>query len=163
MYNILSFVYASAFANAGTLYTDVNGMTEAASWADAETTYYTRTGVKTTKNDENKVTASQVAFRPYFEAAPSGARGQRSIIFGGAKAEEFKDGPESFIDGGIEIYVKGHEIVTTSHLKEATTIRIVNVSGVTLANYVLQPGETVETPIHNAGVYIVNRKKVAIR
>ena len=48
-------------------------------------------------------------------------------------------------------------------MKEATTIRIVNVGGITLANFVLEPGKTVETPINVPGVYIVNQKKLSIK
>ena len=86
----------------------------------------------------------------------------KQIVFGAANGE-LKDGPESALDGGLEIYVKDHKIVTTSHLKEATTISIVNVSGIRLADYVLKPGDTIETPVHNAGVFIVNKKKVFVR
>ena len=67
------------------------------------------------------------------------------------------------LDGSLEIYSKDHKIFTTSHLKEATTIRIINVAGVTFANYVLQPGETVETRINVDGVYIVNKKKLFVK
>ena len=31
------------------------------------------------------------------------------------------------------------------------------------ANYVLQPGETVETPVQTNGVYIVNKKKLLVK
>ena len=37
------------------------------------------------------------------------------------------------------------------------------VGGITLANYVLQPGETQETRVQNTGVYIVNKKKVFVK
>ena len=104
------------------------------------------------------------AFRPYFTGpTPAGARqfvAQR-IAFGSTDGEIY-DGPESAL-GGLEIYVKDHRIITTSHLKEAVVISIVNVGGISLANYVLQPGETVETRVQNTGVYIVNKKKVFVK
>ena len=115
-------------------------------------------------NTTNKVKTSQYAFRPYFVTAAAGSRSMaRSIIFGGADAEEIKEGPGAIQDGGLDIYVKNHKIVTTSHLKEATAVSIVSVSGVTMASYVLQPGETVETPIRVEGAYIVNKKKLLVK
>jgi hypothetical protein len=47
-------------------------------------------------------------------------------------------------------------------MKEATGIRIVNAAGATIANYALQPGETIETPVAVTGVYVVNKKKVFV-
>jgi len=118
-------------------------------------------------NSYDKVTATTnvSAFRPYFVGPAATSARQyvpKQIVFGAANGE-LKDGPESALDGGLEIYVKDHKIVTTSHLKEATTISIVNVSGIHLADYVLKPGDTIETPVHNAGVFIVNKKKVFVR
>ena len=114
-------------------------------------------------NTTNKVKTSQYAFRPYFVAAPSSSPALRRIIFGGTDAEEIKETLAFAQDGGLEIYVEGRKIITTSHLKEATTVRIVNVSGVTVANYVIQPGETIETPVNIEGVYIANKKKLLVK
>ena len=106
------------------------------------------------------------AFRPFFTVSASSSAPKRQqakqIVFGGANGS-LDDGPESTLNGELEIYVKDHKIVTTSHLKEATTISIFNVAGISLANYVLKAGETIETPVHVAGVYIVNKKKVFVR
>lgn len=107
------------------------------------------------------------AFRPYFTAtvtthSPSPKMMPESIQFGDGYSGmegEFK----SAFDGDLEIDVQGHKIVTTSHLKEATTVRIINVSGVTIANFVIQPGETVETPVSIEGVYIANKKKLLVK
>ena len=107
------------------------------------------------------------AFRPYFTAvaASAGARRNmpRGIVFGGTNGDDFKDGPESALDGGLEVYTRGRILVTKSHMKQPTAIRITNVAGITLADFVLQPGETIETPIALAGVYIVNRNKLFIK
>jgi hypothetical protein len=107
------------------------------------------------------------AFRPYFTATvtpttPSPKMIPESILFGNGYSG-LEGEPISTFDGDLKIYVRGHKIVTTSHLKEATTVRIINVSGVTVANYVIQPGETVETPISIEGVYIVNKKKLLVK
>ena len=130
----------------------------------ATNTHY---ALNTTGSSFDKVTAATnvSAFRPYFTGpTPASARQfvAQHIAFGGTNSELY-DGPESALGGGLEIYVKDHKIITTSHLKESTTISIINVGGISLANYVLKPGETVETPVQNAGVYIVNKKKVSIR
>ena len=105
------------------------------------------------------------AFRPYFftpTPSPSRMSSARAIIFGG-DYDGLIDEPLSVIDGTLEIYSKDHKIIATSHLKEPVTIWIMNVGGITLANYVLQPGETQETRVQNTGVYIVNKKKLLVK
>ncbi len=105
------------------------------------------------------------AFRPYFTATVitnSPKMIPERIMFGndysGLEGE-----PIATLDGNLEINVEGHKIVATSHLKNATTVRIINVSGVSIANYVIQPGETVETPVSIEGVYIANKKKLLVK
>ena len=105
------------------------------------------------------------AFRPYFTASVNTSSPKmipERILFGndysGLEGE-----PIATLDGNLEINVEGHKIVATSHLKNATTVRIINVSGVSIANYVIQPGETVETPVSIEGVYIANKKKLLVK
>ena len=158
--------FNAAVTEAGHLYSDADGTVEA-SWVNAETTYYKRVSVKTTKNDENHVTASHSAFRPYFTtSAVSSARGMqrayaKKIIFTGTD-NELREGPETVLDGSLEIFTRGYNIVTRSHMKEAVAIRIVTAAGATFSDFVLQPGETIETTVPNTGVYVVNKKKVFI-
>ena len=105
------------------------------------------------------------AFRPYFTesaASPSRKYVPERIVFGG-DYNGLEEQPISTLGGGLEIYVKDHRIIATSHLKEPVAICIMNVGGITLANYVLQPGETQETRVQNTGVYIVNKKKVFVK
>ena len=106
------------------------------------------------------------AFRPYFVATTAGSSPSKSfrtkkIVFGGTD-NELREGPETLLDGSLEIFTRGYNIVTISHMKEATAIRIVNAAGATLKDYVLQPGETIETTVPNTGVYVVNKKKVFV-
>jgi hypothetical protein len=106
------------------------------------------------------------AFRPYFTKESLEARGMqrtfaKRIVFGGAEGG-FGEGPETVLDGSLEIYTRGYKIFTTSHMNEVTTIRIVNAAGATITDYVLQPGETIETPVAVSGVYVVNKKKVFV-
>jgi hypothetical protein len=84
------------------------------------------------------------------------------IYFGG-DFSGLEEEPTPTLNGGLEIYAKDHKIITTSHLKSPVTITIVNVAGITYANYVLQPGETQETRVQTDGVYIVNRKKLLVK
>ena len=116
-----------------------------------------------------KVTGDAVkvsAFRPYFMAT-AGTSGSRRMLPGtillGGDYNGLEEEPISTLGGGLEIYVKDHRIIATSHLKEPVVISIMNVGGITLANYVLQPGETQETRVQNTGVYIVNKKKVFVK
>ena len=117
----------------------------------------------------DKVTGSAKsvgAFRPYFTSQihPTSSRKYmpERIVFGGDH-HGLEEEPQSTLDGSLSIYVKNHKIITTSHLKEPVTICIRNVSGIAIANYVLQPGETQETRVKYTGVYIVNKKKIIVK
>ena len=112
--------------------------------------------------------ASILPFRPFFSATKTAKVGgvkremPSHIVFSSKYSEQDEEGPESGLNGGIEIYTRDQVIVTKSNMKVATTIRIVNVAGVTINSYVLEPGQTVETRIHGHGTYIVNRKKIFV-
>jgi hypothetical protein len=111
--------------------------------------------------------ATAIPFRPYFTASSVNTSGSRRMapeyILFGSDVSGLEEVPVSTLDGSLEIYVKDHKIITTSHRKEPVTVSITNVGGITLTNYVLQPGETVETPVRADGVYIVNRKKLLVK
>jgi hypothetical protein len=85
------------------------------------------------------------------------------IVFDGDNGEEFEESPESVLDGSIEIFVRGRSIVARSHRKEAATIRIVNVAGIVLNDFVIESGQTVETPVKIPGVYMANQKKLFVK
>jgi len=148
------------------LYTDADGLTKATTANNTEVTYYKRVG-ETTVNDNNHVTPSQSAFRPYFISALITSSGStkmspaNEIVFTG-DYDDLIDEPITMNDGTLEIYTRGHNVVTTSHLQNPVTLSVVSVAGITYANYTLQPGETVETPVR-PGVYIVNRKKLLVK
>jgi hypothetical protein len=111
-------------------------------------------------------TVSQLAFRPYFTTSTNG--GVREINYiefanvtdGTMEPDEDVLGREN---GILEIYARGREIVTTSHLKDKVTVRIVNAAGALLTSYTLEPGKTVITPVTAPGTYIVNKKKLFIK
>ena len=115
----------------------------------------------------DKVTAATnvSAFRPYFIGPAASARhyAARRIIFSGDNGEEFEESPETVLGGSIEIFVRGRSIVARSHLTEPTIIRIVNVAGIKLNDFVLEPGQTVVTPVKIPGVYMANKKKLFVK
>ena len=117
--------------------------------------------------DVTKAEKSVSAFRPYFISVSSGSGSRRglanSIIFSSDNGEEFEESPETVLGGSIEIFVRGRSIVARSYLKEPTIIRIVNVAGIKLNDFVLEPGQTVVTPIKIPGVYMANKKKLFVK
>ena len=125
----------------------------------------------------NKATAVS-AFRPYFTGTPTPASGARTrgddveIVFGngdGSFGVEDRGPTKGEIGGTLNIYSKKHMIVVESALTYTTDVRIVNPAGITINTFSIEPGETVETRITNAGVYIVQTadarytKKLAVR
>ena len=104
-----------------------------------------------------------VPFRPYFTytSNPSGARTRSAekIIFSQDDSsfgiEKHGDPTEGELTEGMDIYAKKHKIIVTSNLREVIDVRIVNTAGITVATFTIQPGETVNTPVHLSGVYMV--------
>ena len=94
------------------------------------------------------------AFRPYFQK-PSSSRQTRSIIFSNNGLEQLSPDSHVVEPGILEIHAVGHNIVVTSSLKFTTDVRILNTAGLTMNTFAIRPGETIETRILNAGVYIV--------
>ena len=101
------------------------------------------------------------AFRPYFTAAAaSSARPlTRSIIFGNDDSEikgvVEHGNPKEEAAGTLNIYTKRHLILVESALTYTTDVRIVNLAGMTINSFTIEPGESVETRINTSGVYIV--------
>ena len=115
------------------------------------------------------------AFRPYFSSAVvTGARNvTRTILFSNddsqLKGVEEKGDPNSEDPGTLSIRAEKHKIVVESALTRDVDIRIVNAAGITVTTFNIEPGETIETRINNAGVYIVQSadgryiKKLAVK
>ena len=113
-------------------------------------------------------------FRPYFVAAsPSQAR-TRSILFASidspfAFGEDEDPSGDGFGDGDLVFTIHHRTVSVTSSLQSEADVQIYNVSGVIMANFTIQPGETIETNIPVAGVYIIRAtngrilKKIAIK
>jgi hypothetical protein len=158
---------ATAFAAAGTLYTDEEGTTVATTWANAETVYYTR-GSEKTKNEINNVTPSLSAFRPYFTGTynPSSNPAPRRIIFSGADDKLQKDLEERHSgddDGGLIFSVDKRDIVVESTRRDNATVRITTTSGVVVSTFTIEPGQIVRTTVNMTGVYMGNRTKLIVK
>ncbi len=110
-------------------------------------------------------------FRPYFvSTSPSPAR---SIVFDStdlsfAFDDKYPSG-DNFDEGDLVFTVRKHTISVTSSLRDEADVRIVNVGGLNIANFIIQPGETIGTHITAGGVYIIRAangrymKKIAIK
>ena len=107
--------------------------------------------------DMTATTAEVTAFRPYFTApAVRGSReGTRSIVFSNNGDNLSHETYEAQDPGSLSILAAKHKIVVTSTLKYTTDVRIVNTAGQVLDKFAIKPGETIETRIQNAGVFIV--------
>ena len=119
--------------------------------------------------------ALTVPFRPYFRPATqqnSAPKRASSIVFSNETTQLQGNDNELNPDDkayDLTITAKRKKIIVESHLREATEVCIVNATGITLDTFTIEPGETIETRIYNAGVYIVQtsdghyNKKLAVR
>jgi hypothetical protein len=114
------------------------------------------------KNAENAVVS---AFRPYIvEGSFNGTRGTElkdkieRVVFDNDSPQILlpkDDRSKNLNDGTMDIYAKRNKVVVESNLRYVTDVRIVNVAGMTLSSFSIEPGETIETRVESAGVYIV--------
>ena len=113
-------------------------------------------GFKKTASADVKITA----FRPYFVAPtpPSSSPAPRYIMFNSmSESIGTQDGQEQrdHVSESIEFFAKKHAIVVTSHMQNVADVGIYSASGICIGTFDIQPGETIETPIYNSGVYII--------
>ena len=119
--------------------------------------------------------ALTVPFRPYFRPAaqpnPAPKRAS-SIVFSNETTQlQGNDNELTPDDKAYDLIItaKRKKIIVESHLREATEVRIVNATGITINTFTIEPGETIETRVQNASVYIVLTtdgrylKKVALK
>ena len=123
-------------------------------------------------NEYTKVesgTKSVSAFRTYFSSGKAVTRGivfsNNSSRLGGGEEQE----PQDNVAENMEFSAKKHKILVTSYMRSKTDVGIFNVSGLCVANFTINPGETIETPVNTSGVYIIRAagghytKKVTIK
>jgi hypothetical protein len=110
--------------------------------------------------DVTTAATTAVPFRPYFVTASGGARPTtRSIAFSQESSQlrgvddRGNRGDES--TGALGIYAKKHKIIVESSLREATDVCIVNTAGQTIAQFTIEPGQTIVTRVNTSGIFIV--------
>ena len=136
-------------------------------------TYYTMDAVGDKFVQPTGPAAGVVPFRPYFVVGTSTPAPASTIYFdddNSSFAIGDEDPSEGEVgEGALTFTVGRRKITVTSSLRRDADVRIVNVGGLTIANYTIQPGETITTDIPVSGVYIVHaangryQKKLAVR
>ncbi|MBQ2210522.1 MAG: T9SS type A sorting domain-containing protein [Prevotella sp.] len=127
--------------------------------------------------EKTTTATAAVPFRPYFvktqTQGSSPRRAEVRYILFDSDDSSFAIGDddpgEGEVSGGLQFAVRNHAIVVTSSLRKEADVRIVKVSGQTIADFNIQPGESIETPVYNSGVYIIRAasghytKKIAVK
>jgi hypothetical protein len=121
-----------------------------------------------------------VPFRPYFVAGtPNQTNKQKSdntiqsILFDSndsSFAISYEDKSKNNVgEGGLLIEPGQQKVKVTSTLRREADVYITNIAGIAVANFTVQPGETIEKPLYVAGVYIIRadggkyQKKLVIK
>ena len=117
--------------------------------------------------------SASVPFRPYFVADPSSGVKEmtRSIAFDTSIAfgEDKDPSGDDFGEGNLVFTIHNRTLCVTSTLKNEADVHVYSVSGLLITTFTIQPGETVNTNIPVAGVYIIRaangriQKKIAIK
>ena len=93
------------------------------------------------------------AFRSYFQTGKAITRSIRFSNIGSQMGGD--DDADDHLTQYMEFSAKKHAIVVTSHMQNVADVGIYSASGICIGTFDIQPGETIETPIYNSGVYIV--------
>ena len=107
------------------------------------------------------VGAKAIPFRPYFMAgSPNQAPAKRaikSILFDSSDSSFAigDDDPSDELAGELTFSTKPRKLVVASSMRQPADVRIYSVSGQSIAAFTIQTGETIETDIPIAGVYVV--------
>jgi hypothetical protein len=101
-----------------------------------------------------------IPFRPYFTSSTkvSAPERPRYIVFSGDDSgigNLDDDDPANKLAGELTFSTKPRKLIVTSSLRQCAEVRVFNVSGVAVAAFTIEPGETIETNIPVSGVYII--------
>jgi len=111
--------------------------------------------------DQTSTVQTAVPFRSYFTLASSGAPAVRSIAIASVSLDK---GIDSDLGNGVlNVYAHRNVIVVTSTLHDPQFVTITNATGIVVAHFYIQPGETIETTVPTGSIYIVNDNKIAIK
>ena len=119
-------------------------------------------GMDTSTETPTEVAVKTVPFRPYFilTSSPSLAprRAEAKYIIFDSSDSSFAigdDDPSDELAGELTFSTKPRKLVVTSSMRQPADVHIYSVSGQSIATFSIQNGETIETDIPIAGVYIV--------
>ena len=123
----------------------------------------------TSSTDANKKKLS--AFRTYFEADSKVVKAPtRRIRFNNVSSQLGGDEQsEGNMAENVDIRAGKRKVIVTSNLKHTADVRIFNVGGLCIANFNIEPGQTIEHPVYHDGVYVVHaaggryRTKLAVK
>ena len=120
--------------------------------------------------EKTTTTTETVPFRPYIEAVTGPSPAPRYIAFSNSgSAFGINDSDDIDAQGELAISIRHQAIVVTSSLRHAADVHIFNTKGQQINSFTIMPGETIDTPVSSAGVYIVRadgariQKKLAVR
>ena len=115
-------------------------------------------------------------FRPYFTTAPVAPSTpapkhvvSRINISSDSGIGNDDDLTKDKLGESFDIRSGKRKVIVTSNLKTTADVRIFNVGGLCIANFNIEPGQTIEHPIYHDGVYVVHaaggryRMKLAVR
>ena len=118
-------------------------------------------------NDATDSKLTTVPFRAYFSknntvgrAQTRGANLTNALYIGFAGYNDQLEDRASL--GGLIIYSQDMNICVESTLDYETQVTIYTVAGKLLKRFNIMPSTKVTVPVNNRGVYIVNRKKIAV-
>ena len=135
-------------------------------------------GMDTSTETPTEVAVKTVPFRPYFIKTPNPAPGSaprraeaKYIVFDSSDSSFAigDDDPSDELAGELTFSTKPRKLVVTSSMRQPADVHIYSVSGQSIATFSIQNGETIETDIPVAGVYIVRAangrymKKLALK
>ena len=110
---------------------------------------------------DKQTDATPVPFRPYFIKTPTSSPAPRRaeaqyIVFDSSESSfAIGDDPSDELAGELTFSTKPRKLVVTSSMRQPADVRIYSVSGQSIAAFTIQTGETIETDIPVAGVYVV--------
>ena len=110
---------------------------------------------------DKQTDATPVPFRPYFIKTPTSSPAPRRaeaqyIVFDSSESSfAIGDDPSDELAGELTFSTKPRKLVVTSSMRQPADVRIYSVSGQSIAAFTIQTGETIETDIPIAGVYVV--------
>ena len=65
--------------------------------------------------------------------------------------------------GSLSITARRRTVIVSSTIRHEVPVSITTISGITVAAFKINNGETIETTVPSAGIYIVNGRKVIVK